>query len=166
MPSTSPEASPTLTEGTWALSRVPVTSKDWVPMMTMTTVLELALTVSPAVIPTETMVPVMGLVRVASASDCSASVRCASAVSMSAWSLAICSGVVSDELAVPCATASAAAGPLPVLQVPHGGDACRRRRDDPGADGGGGARGSPSGPGSARSTAMTCRRSGGRTQGL
>ena len=82
------------------LERVPVTSKDWVPMITITSVLELALTVSPTVMPTETIVPLMGLVRLASASDCSASVSCASALSMSAWSEAICSGV-SVEADVP-----------------------------------------------------------------
>ena len=62
-------------------------------MMVMISVLELALTVSPALIPTETTVPLIGLVRVAAPSDCSTSVRLASAVSIAAWSDAICCGV-------------------------------------------------------------------------
>ena len=51
-------------------------------MMVMISVLELALTVSPALMPTETTVPLMGLVSVASVSDCWALVRSASALSM------------------------------------------------------------------------------------
>ncbi len=62
----------------------------------MTSVLESALTVSPTLIPTETTVPLMGLVRFASASDCSATVSSACAVSMAAWSAAICWGVSAD----------------------------------------------------------------------
>ncbi len=62
-------------------------------MIVMISVLEPALTVSPTSMPTETTVPVMGLVSVVSFSDCCASVNWACAVSMSAWSLAICSGV-------------------------------------------------------------------------
>ena len=61
-------------------------------MTVMISVLESALTVSPALMPTETTVPLIGLVSVASLSDCSALVSWASAVSMAAWSLAICSG--------------------------------------------------------------------------
>ena len=62
-------------------------------MMVMMSVLESALTVSPAAMSTETTVPLMGLLRVASASDCSALMRSALAESMEAWSDAICSGV-------------------------------------------------------------------------
>ena len=62
-------------------------------MMVMISVLESALTVSPAAMPTETTVPLIGLFSVASLSDCSALVRSASAESMAAWSDAICSGV-------------------------------------------------------------------------
>ena len=51
-------------------------------MMVMISVLELALTVSPVLMPTETTVPVMGLVSVVSFSDCWALVRSASALSM------------------------------------------------------------------------------------
>ena len=96
-PSTwTPAESPTLTDGTWELSSVPATSNDCVPMMTITLVLESALTVSPTVIPTETTVPLMGLVRFASARDCSSTVSSASAVSMAAWSAAICWGVSAE----------------------------------------------------------------------
>ena len=51
-------------------------------MMVMISVLELALTVSPTLTATETTVPLIGLVNVASFSDCSALVRSASALSM------------------------------------------------------------------------------------
>ena len=69
-------------------------------MMVMISVVELALTVSPSLMPTETTVPLMGLASVASVSDCWALVRSASALSMSAWSEAICSGVsVSADVA-------------------------------------------------------------------
>ena len=68
-------------------------------MMVMISVLEPALTVSPTLMPTETTVPLIGLVSVASFSDCCALVSWASAVSMAAWSLAICSG--ESELADP-----------------------------------------------------------------
>ena len=61
--------------------------------MVMISVLESALTVSPTLMATETTVPLIGLVSVASVSDCSALVRSACAVSMAAWSDAICSGV-------------------------------------------------------------------------
>ncbi len=61
--------------------------------MVTISVLELALTVSPTLIPTDTTVPLIGLVRVAAPSDCSASVRLASAVSIAGWSDAICCGV-------------------------------------------------------------------------
>ena len=53
-------------------------------MMVMMSVLESALTVSPAAMSTETTVPLMGLLSVASLSDCSALMRSASAESMSA----------------------------------------------------------------------------------
>jgi hypothetical protein len=54
--------------------------------MTMSSVLESALTVSPTPMPTDAMVPLMGLVNCASVSDCWASTRFASAVSMVASS--------------------------------------------------------------------------------
>ena len=62
-------------------------------MIVMMSVLESALTVSPDAMSTETTVPLIGLFSVASLSDCSALMRSASAVSMAAWSDAICSGV-------------------------------------------------------------------------
>ena len=102
---------------------MPGTSKDCVPMMTITSVLELALTVSPTLIPTETIVPLMGLVRLASASDCWATVSSACAVSMAAWSAAICSGVsVRPSRAAtgwcrPCLPSVLPVPPLPVLPV-------------------------------------------------
>ena len=74
-------------------------------MTVMTSVLESALTVSPWAMSTETTVPLIGLVNVASFSDCSALVRSASAVSMAAWSDAICWGV----------SASAPDDPVPPL---------------------------------------------------
>ncbi len=90
-------------------------------MIVMISVLEPALTVSPTAMPTETTVPVMGLVRVVSSSDCCASVNWACAVSMSAWSLAICSGVsVSvdpDPPVAPAPPALPAVPPLPVSPV-------------------------------------------------
>src|SRR5580704_8781188 len=61
--------------------------------MVIISVLDPALTVSPTVMATDTTVPLIGLVNVASLSDCCASVRFASAVSIAAWSDAICSGV-------------------------------------------------------------------------
>src|SRR5580704_3426596 len=61
--------------------------------MVIISVLEPALTVSPTVMATDTTVPLIGLVSVASLSDCCASVRFAAAVSIAAWSDAICSGV-------------------------------------------------------------------------
>ena len=67
--------------------------------MTMTSVLELADTVSPAEMPTETMVPLIGLVSCAAARDCCASMSVACAESMAAWSVAICSGVSEAALA-------------------------------------------------------------------
>ena len=62
-------------------------------MITITEVLEPALTVSPTLMPTETTVPLMGLVRFASVRDCWATVRSACAESIAAWSAAICCGV-------------------------------------------------------------------------
>ncbi len=63
---------PTFTDGTCALVSVAVASNDFVPMMTMSSVLESALTVSPALMPTETIVPLIGLASCPSASDCCA----------------------------------------------------------------------------------------------
>ena len=68
MPSTVTSATaPTLTDGTCALVSVAVASNDFVPMMTMASVLESALTVSPTLMPTETIVPLIGLVSCPSA---------------------------------------------------------------------------------------------------
>ena len=53
-------------------------------MMVMMSVLELALTVSPTAMSTETTVPAIGLVKVVSFSDCSSLMRSASAESMDA----------------------------------------------------------------------------------
>ena len=70
-PSTDTSAvSPTLTELTWVLVKVAEASKDWVPIITMSSVLEFALTVAPGVMPTEAMVPLMGLVSWASERFC------------------------------------------------------------------------------------------------
>ena len=94
-------------------------------MTVMTSVLESALTVSPGAMSTETTVPLIGLVNVASFSDCSALVRSASAVSMAAWSEAICWGVSAsapDDPVPPVAPAPVDA--LPVDPVPV--DALRR----------------------------------------
>ena len=96
-------------------------------MMVMMSVLESALTVSPTAMPTETTVPVIGLVRVASLSDCWALVRSASAVSMAAWSEAICSGVsvsAPDDARAgrrPCRRRRCRSTPVPVA----GGPPCR-----------------------------------------
>ena len=60
----------------------------------MISVLEPALTVSPTLMSTDTTVPLIGLVSVASVRDCCASVRSASAESIEAWSDAICCGRV------------------------------------------------------------------------
>ena len=79
-------------------------------MMVMMSVLESALTVSPTAMSTETTVPLMGLFRVASASDCSALMRSALAESMEAWSDAICSGV---SLSPPVAPDPVAPVPVP-----------------------------------------------------
>ncbi len=76
-------------------------------MMAMVSVLESALTVSPARMSTETTVPLIGLVSVASFNDCCALVSWASAVSIAAWSLAICSG--ESELRRPRGTGGAGA---------------------------------------------------------
>ena len=75
---------PTLTEATCELDRVPDTWNDWVPMITMTLVLEPALIVSPTLKPTEAMVPLMGLLNWASLRDCWASIRFATAESIAA----------------------------------------------------------------------------------
>ena len=69
-------------------------------MITITEVLEPALTVSPTLMLTETTVPLMGLVRFASVRDCWATVRSACAESIAAWSAAICWGV-SEEVPEP-----------------------------------------------------------------
>ena len=58
-------------------------------MMTMSSVLESALTVSPTLMPTDTIVPLIGLVSCPSARDCSAPTTLASAVSIAASSEAI-----------------------------------------------------------------------------
>jgi hypothetical protein len=61
-PSTSTFAgSPTLTESTWELVNVAVASNDCVPMITTVSLLESALTVAPTAMPTEAMVPAIGL---------------------------------------------------------------------------------------------------------
>jgi hypothetical protein len=61
--------------------------------MTITSVLESALTASPTLTPTEAMVPEMGLESSASSRDCCASTRFALAVSIAASSEAICSAL-------------------------------------------------------------------------
>ncbi len=87
-------------------------------MMAIVSVLESAVTVSPALMPTETTVPLIGLVSVASFSDCCALVSWASAVSIAAWSLAICSG--ESELADPAPpVVPALPVPLPVAPAPE-----------------------------------------------
>ena len=61
--------------------------------MTITSVLESALTVSPTLTPTEAIVPEMGLESSASSRDCWASTRFALAASIAASSEAICSAL-------------------------------------------------------------------------
>ena len=69
--------------------------------------------------PTDTTVPLIGLVSVASSSDCSASVRLASAVSISAWSEAICSGVsVSVDEPLPVVPEPVVPEPVPPAPCP------------------------------------------------
>ena len=98
VPSTVTSATaPTLTDGTCALVSVAVASNDFVPMMTMSSVAESALTVSPTLIPTETIVPLIGLVSCPSARDCSATMTLDCAVSIAASSDAICAALSEAE---------------------------------------------------------------------
>lgn len=67
------------------------------------------------------MVPLMGLVRVDSAKACSATVRFACAVSMAAWSAAICCGVFVDAEEAPPALPPVlppAPAPVPLPELP------------------------------------------------
>src|ERR1700730_17462383 len=85
-------------------------------MITITEVLEPALTVSPTLMPTETTVPLMGLVRFASVRDCWATVRFACAESIGAGSAAICGGV-SEEAPEPEPLPLPEPEPLPAALV-------------------------------------------------
>src|SRR5579859_5178519 len=84
----------------------------------MISVLEPALTVSPGLMATDTTVPLIGLVRVASLSDCCASVRLACAVSMAAWSDAICSDVSVFPEVPPLPLLDGPVDPLPPVGEP------------------------------------------------
>src|ERR1700728_5093576 len=76
VPSTATSAEkPTLTDDTCELVRVPATSNEWVPMITMSLVVECAVTVSPTLRPTEATVPEIGLVSWAALRACWASIR-------------------------------------------------------------------------------------------
>src|ERR1700693_6343540 len=85
-------------------------------MITITEVLEPALTASPTLRPTETTVPLMGLVRFASVRDCCARDRFACAESIAAWSAAICWGV-SEEAPEPEPLPLPEPEPLPAALV-------------------------------------------------